>query len=144
MSLVIENVNLIRTEEVSIEDADAFLLKAVGICGGGAPDELEWLRVNRMERGNGRALEHTTTETWQTGVMIEVRRVCVETFQETDDGVKSNGNRVSYDIRGFPDEGSMVFRIDNTRLKGASMEVFSSVKNTSAVAALFREAFAEA
>ena len=142
MSLKIETVNLIRKTDIPLEEGDVFLAEALRICAG-ETEEVEWQQVNKMERGRGIAIERTLTDSWQGGGMLDVRRTQVLSYKEGLDGEELQGARVTYDLRGFPDEGRLEFRIDNTRLKGASMEVYCSADNAQAVAALFREKFSE-
>ncbi len=125
MSLRIETVSLIRKTDISLEDAEAFLAEALQICAG-EDEAVEWQQINKVERGRGIAIERTLTHSWQGGGMVDVRRTQVLSYKEGLDG-----------------EGRMDFRIDNTRLKGASMEVYCSPDSATAVAALFRERFSE-
>jgi hypothetical protein len=142
MSLRIETVSLIRKTDISLEDAEAFLAEALQICAG-EDEAVEWQQINKVERGRGIAIERTLTHSWQGGGMVDVRRTQVLSYKEGLDGEELQSSRTTYDLRGFPDEGRMDFRIDNTRLKGASMEVYCSPDSATAVAALFRERFSE-
>lgn len=142
MSLRIETVSLIRKTDIALEDAEAFLVEALQICAG-EDEAVEWQQINKVERGRGLAVERTLTHSWQGGGMLDVRRTQVLSFKEGLDGEELKSSRTTYDLRGFPDEGRLDFRIDNTRLKGASMEVYCSADAAAAVAALFREKFSE-
>ena len=142
MSLRIETVNLIRKTDIPIEDANIFLGEVLRICAG-QEEAVEWQQVNRMERGRGIAIERTVIDAWQGGGMLDVRRIQVLSYKEGLEGEELQSSRVTYDLRGFPDEGRMEFRVDNTRLKGASMEVYCSADNATTVADLFRERFSE-
>lgn len=142
MSLKIETVNLIRKTNIPLEDGDTFLADALRICAG-ETEAVEWQQVNRMERGRGIAIERTLTHAWQGGGMLDVRRTQVLSYKEGLDGEELQGSRVTYDLRGFPDEGRLEYRIDNTRLKGASMEAYCSAASAAEIAALFRERFSE-
>ena len=143
MSLRVESVYLIRKTDIPIADADTFLVEALKICAED-PGELEWQNAGRMERGRGKAMELTITEAWHPGPMLDIRRVRVESYEETVDGQQFKGGRITYDIRGFPDEGRLEFRVDNTRVKSASMEIYATTDNALAAAEKFREMFTEA
>ncbi|MEL6343514.1 MAG: hypothetical protein AAFV53_10295 [Myxococcota bacterium] len=146
MALIVTNVSLIRKTDIPEDDAVAFLRKALEQLSGSDPGEVEWQHVNRMERGRPAAMEYTTTESWQPGPMVDVRRVRVESFgrNEEDDELELRGSRISYAVRCLPDDGSMEYRVDNTRLKGASLEVYAPKETADQVAATFREMFTEA
>lgn len=143
MSLFIESVNLIRKTDIPEEDAVAFLKEAIRVCTDSDPGEPEWNRVQRMERGRLKGVEYTTTEVWQPG-LVDVRRVRVESFDETPDGTQMTSARTTYTVRNFPDEGSMEFKIDNSRLKGASVEMYATRELAQEAANLFRQRFTEA
>lgn len=142
MSLKIESVNLIRKTNISAEDSEAFLLKALEICNGSAPGTPEWQNAGRMERARTKAVEYTITEVWQPG-MSDVRRVRIESYELDGDEKTLTGARNSYTLRNLGDNGSLEFRIDNTRLKGASMEIYADADSARAVADLFRQSFSE-
>ncbi|MFT5679364.1 MAG: hypothetical protein ACI8RZ_000268 [Myxococcota bacterium] len=142
MSLSVETVSLIRKTNISLEDAEAFLVLALQICAG-EDEAVEWQQINKVERGRGLAVERTLTHSWQGGGMLDVRRTQVLSFKEGLEGEELKSSRTTYDLRGFPDEGRLDYRIDNTRLKGASMEVYCSPEAATSVAALFRETFSE-
>ena len=143
MSLKIESVNLIRKTNISTEDTEAFLCSALEICTGSAPGDIEWQNAGRMERARTKAVEYTITDIWQPTGMVDVRRVRIESYTLEGDEKILTGARNSYTIRNLPEEGSIEFRIDNTRLKGASMEVYATAEAAAATAARFREAFTE-
>ena len=142
MSLHIETVSLIRKTNTSMEDVAVFLVEALRICAG-ETEEVEWQRIKKIERGRGVAIERTLIDIWRGGGMLDVRRTQVLSYKEGLDGEELKSSRVTYDLRGFPDEGRLDFRIDNTRLKGASMEAYCSRDAATAIAALFRETFSE-
>ena len=142
MSLRIETVNLIRKTDIPLDAGETFLADVLRICAG-ETEAVEWQQVNKMERGRGIAIERTLIHSWQGGGMLDVRRTQVLSYKEGLDGEELQSSRTTYDLRGFPDEGRLEYRLDNTRLKGASMEVYCSAENATSIAGLFRERFSE-
>ena len=142
MSLCIETVNLIRKTDIPLDAGEVFLADALRICAG-ETEAVEWQQVNKMERGRGIAIERTLIHSWQGGGMLDVRRTQVLSYKEGLDGEELQSSRITYDLRGFPDEGRLEYLLDNTRLKGARMEAYCSAENATSVAGLFRERFSE-
>ena len=143
MSLTIESVNLIRKTDIDEGDVLAFLKDAVRIATGSDPGDPEWSRVQRMERGRAKGVEYTITEGWQPG-LVDVRRVRVENYDEGENGKELTSARITYTVRNLPDNGSLEFKIDNSRLKGASLEAYAEKEVAQEVGALFRQKFTEA
>jgi len=144
MSLTIQSVNLIRKTDIPLGDADSFLQEALVLCTGSDPGMVTWQQVSKMTRGRSKGEELTITDSWQPGPMVDVRRTRVESHNMNIDGeMEISGSRTSYAVRGLNDEGSMEFRVDNTRLKGASLEVYASAEAATGTADLFRERFSE-
>jgi hypothetical protein len=145
MSLTVKNVNLIRKTNVTDDAIATFLVEALEVCTGSPPGEIEWQTVNRIVRGRTKGEERTITESWQPGPMLDVRRTRVESYGLNSEAeLELKGAQISFYVRNLPDEGSIEFRIDNTRLKGASMEVYTSVDNAKSTVDLFTRFFNEA
>ena len=145
MSMTVQNVNLIRKTNIPMEAADAFLVEALETYTGSSPGEIEWQRVNTVTRGRPKGEELTIIESWQPGPMIDVRRTRVESHNLNADGEKElASSRISYSVRNLPDEGNFEYRVDNTRLKGASIEVYGTAEPAKSTADLFRQHFTEA
>lgn len=144
MSMTVQNVNLIRKTNIPMEDADAFLIAALEQCTGSHPGEAEWQTVNKTIRGRHKGEELTLIESWQLSSMIDVRRTRVESHNLNVDGEKElASSRISYSVRNLPDEGNFEYRVDNTRLKGASIEIYATAEPAKATAELFRQHFTE-
>jgi hypothetical protein len=145
MSRTVRSVSLIRKTNISPEQSEAFLLAALELCIGSHPGEVDWQSTNKVIRGRTKGEERTLSDAWQPNGMVDVRRTRVESFNLNLDGeLELGGSRHSFSVRGLPDEGSFEFRIDNTRLKGASMEIYATAEPAEATDTLFREHFTEA
>ena len=144
MSLTVKSVMLIRKTDISLEDAETFLVEALEICTGGTPGNVDWQTVNRVVRGRSRGEEVTITDAWQPGPMLDVRRTRVESYNLNEEAeLELSGSRTTFSVRNLPDEGSFEFRVDNTRLKGASMEVYASATACQDVVTTFQGRFQE-
>ena len=145
MSLTVKSVNLIRKTDITNDAIDSFLVGALEVCTGGPPGEIEWQTVNRTTRGRTKGEERTITDSWQPGPMVDIRRTRVESYGLNSEAeLELKGARISFYVRNLPDEGSLEFRIDNTRLKGASMEIYAPVDHAQSTVDLFTKLFNEA